>query len=76
MSFQYCVRSALATLSILLQDDHETASKRQTFVLVQQASAYKPFQNTYGANWEASGLPSLPLDIRLTDAAGHVVVAT
>jgi hypothetical protein len=40
-----------------------------------QDSAYFPMKNTYGAVWEASLLPALPLDLRLTDSAGHTVVA-
>ncbi|KAK9916482.1 hypothetical protein WJX75_003217 [Coccomyxa subellipsoidea] len=37
---------------------------------------YQTFRNTYGAVWEASNLPPSPLDIRLTDPAGHSVVAS
>ena len=40
-----------------------------------QGSTFQAFKNTYGAVWEASVLPPSPLDIRLTDAAGHSVVA-
>lgn len=43
--------------------------------LVPQDLTYQTFRNTYGAVWEASNLPPSPLDIRLTDPAGHSVVA-
>jgi hypothetical protein len=45
------------------------------YYIMPQDLSYQPFKNTYGANWEASNLPQYPLDIRLTDAAGHTVVA-
>lgn len=31
--------------------------------------------NTYGAKWEASGLPQPPLDVRIIGADGQVLVA-
>jgi hypothetical protein len=31
-------------------------------------------RNTYGAVWEMSVLPTLPLDMRVTNAAGETVV--
>lgn len=32
--------------------------------------AWRPMKNAFGAAWEASRLPALPWDIRLTNAAG------
>ena len=40
-----------------------------------QDTTYAPLKNTYGAVWEASDLPPLPLDLQLTDSLGHAVVA-
>ena len=44
-------------------------------VMMPQAPAFTPMRNTYGAVWEASALPALPLDLQLTDSAGHSVIA-
>jgi hypothetical protein len=36
--------------------------------------AWRPMRNAFGAAWEASRLPTLPWDIRLTNAAGKTLV--
>ncbi|BDA41084.1 probable Expansin-B17 at N-terminal half [Coccomyxa sp. Obi] len=52
-----------------------TVSSINTKASSADASMYQPLKNTYGAVWEASGLPAPPLDFQLTDSAGHTVVA-
>ena len=44
-------------------------------MLCAQDPTFEPMRNNYGAVWEASQLPAPPLDISLTDAAGHIVIA-
>ncbi|KAL4440013.1 hypothetical protein ABPG75_003014 [Micractinium tetrahymenae] len=39
------------------------------------ASAWRKLHNMYGATWELSGLPAPPLDLRLTDGKGRLVLA-
>ncbi|GAB4820958.1 hypothetical protein N2152v2_008004 [Parachlorella kessleri] len=39
----------------------------------QADSSWKPMQRTYGAAWEASGLPPAPLDLRITSAGQQLV---
>ncbi|PNW78064.1 hypothetical protein CHLRE_10g462816v5 [Chlamydomonas reinhardtii] len=36
--------------------------------------SWRVMQNTVGASWEFSGLPRLPLDLRLTDVAGREII--
>ena len=43
---------------------------------VQSQSQWQPMQNTYGAVFEASTLPSAPLDVRITNANSQQVVAS
>ena len=40
-----------------------------------QDPTFQPMRNNYGAVWEASQLPAPPLDLALTDATGHIVIA-
>ncbi|GFR44251.1 hypothetical protein Agub_g5453, partial [Astrephomene gubernaculifera] len=37
---------------------------------------WKPMENTYGAEWELSALPSPPYDLRITDKFGRKLVLT
>ncbi len=37
--------------------------------------SWRVMRNTVGAQWEFSGLPSLPLDLRLTDVDGREIIA-
>ena len=48
---------------------------QHTMLSSAQDTTFAPLKNTYGAVWEASNLPAFPLDLRLTDALGHAVVA-
>lgn len=41
----------------------------------QSESSWVPMRNTYGAVFETSNLPSLPIDIRITNAAEQQVIA-
>lgn len=36
--------------------------------------SWLPFENTHGAEWELSGVPSAPYSLRLTDSFGRVLI--
>eukprot|EP00879_Flechtneria_rotunda_P012123 GHRR01012661.1.p1 GENE.GHRR01012661.1~~GHRR01012661.1.p1 ORF type:complete len:114 (+),score=31.30 GHRR01012661.1:935-1276(+) len=38
------------------------------------STAYRPMNNTYGAEWEISIVPAPPLDIKVTNQQGQSVV--
>lgn len=48
---------------------------KQLKILLQVSSTWLPMRNTYGAIFELSNLPSLPIDIQITNTDGQTVIA-